>query len=88
MGPIGYANGMKGKLIAAARALLGWSQQELATRAGVSRQTLVSLERDSGNPTRSSETAVVNVLLAEGIEFEETPTRISAALVKRRSSDA
>ena len=83
MSIIGYANGMKGKLIAAARALLGWSQQELALRAGVSRQTLVNLERDSGNPTRSSETAVVNTLVSEGREFEEAPGRISAALVKR-----
>lgn len=72
---IAYTNGMRGKLIAAARALLGISQGDLAKRAGISRQTLVNLERDSGNPTRNSERAVVKALESCGVEFEETASR-------------
>lgn len=81
----GYAEGMQGKLISAARALLGWSQERLAEQADVSRQTLVSLERDTGNPTRTSERAVVAALEAEGIAFEESPSRIGVFL--NRKSD-
>jgi DNA-binding XRE family transcriptional regulator len=80
----GYAESMQGKLISAARALLGWSQEHLAQQADVSRQTLVSLERDTGNPTRTSERAVVAALEAEGVSFEESPHRIGVFL-KRKS---
>ncbi len=66
---------MRGKLITAARALLGLSQGDLAKRAGISRQTLVNMERDSGNPTRNSERAVVAALETLGVEFEETANR-------------
>jgi putative transcriptional regulator len=33
------------------RAAKGWTQQELADRAGVSRQTIISLERGRYNPS-------------------------------------
>ena len=42
----------------AARALLGWSQNDLASKAGVSRCTVAELERGK-HPTRST----VNMLM-------------------------
>lgn len=78
-----YGSGMQGKLITAARALLGLSQTELATRADISRATLVNLEKDTGNPTRNSEKAVLDYLKGEGIQFEETADRIGVLLVRR-----
>jgi putative transcriptional regulator len=37
--------------MAARRAELGWSQAELATRLGVSRQTVISIERGRFDPS-------------------------------------
>ncbi|ARU51843.1 putative transcriptional regulator [Cellulosimicrobium cellulans] len=37
--------------MAARRAGLGWSQAELATRLGVSRQTVISIERGRFDPS-------------------------------------
>jgi transcriptional regulator with XRE-family HTH domain len=76
-----YADGMQGKLIAAARSLLGWGQVELARRAEISQPTLRALENETGNPTRASEQKVLTVLRAKGIQFEEAPGRISVSLV-------
>jgi DNA-binding XRE family transcriptional regulator len=39
-----------GTQIRAARVLLGWSQLDLCQRSGVSRATLVAIERGTGNP--------------------------------------
>lgn len=77
-----YPLDMQGKLIAAARILLGMTQEELTKRSGISRQTLVSLERDSGNPTKGSEKKVIDVLASEGISFEDTPARLGLFLRK------
>jgi len=79
-----YVKGMEGKLITAARALLGWSQDDLAKRAKVSRPTLAGIEREDGNPKRATERAVVSALEAEGIAFEESPDRVGVFL-KRKS---
>ena len=86
MAVIGYANEMQGRLIAAARSLLGWSQDELARRANIARKTLVGIERESGNPKRASERAVVEILEAEGVRFEETSERITVSLIRRPRS--
>ncbi|WP_426311805.1 helix-turn-helix transcriptional regulator [Cellulosimicrobium sp. E-16] len=37
--------------MAARRAVLGWSQAELASRLGVSRQTVISIERGRFDPS-------------------------------------
>jgi DNA-binding XRE family transcriptional regulator len=81
---LGYIEGMQGKLITAARALLGMSQRELSEKAKVSRPTLVSLEGDKGNPTRNSERDVIAALEAAGIVFEETGERIGVYLKRSR----
>ena len=42
---------MKNLRLKAARAALDLSQQELAERVGVSRQTIIAIENDKYNPT-------------------------------------
>jgi predicted transcriptional regulator len=55
--------------IRAARALLGWSQQELADKAIISLNALTRLERGSVDSRLSTLTAVHKALLKAGIEF-------------------
>src|SRR5713101_1334719 len=55
--------------IRAARALLGWSQQQLADKAIVSVNALARLERGEVDPRLSTLMAVHKALTAAGIEF-------------------
>ncbi|WP_270933304.1 helix-turn-helix domain-containing protein [Falsiroseomonas oryzae] len=53
----------------AARALLGWSQRELAERAVMARATVAEAERDGGRISRMMLQALVDTLQKEGITF-------------------
>jgi transcriptional regulator with XRE-family HTH domain len=55
----------------AARGLLDWSQQELATRAGVGIVTIRQLEGDSQRPRRSTAAVVRAAFEAAGVDFIE-----------------
>ncbi|RUW52638.1 XRE family transcriptional regulator [Mesorhizobium sp. M1A.F.Ca.ET.072.01.1.1] len=57
--------------IKAARALLGWSQGDLAERSAVSEPTIARLEAEDGPLGGRPETAtkIINALVAAGIEF-------------------
>jgi predicted transcriptional regulator len=55
--------------IRAARALLGWSQVELALKAGVHKNALARLEAARTDPRMSTYDAVVKALEAHGIVF-------------------
>lgn len=55
--------------IRAARALLGWSQQELADKAIVSLNAVTRLERGEVDPRLSTITAVQKALTKAGVEF-------------------
>jgi predicted transcriptional regulator len=55
--------------VKAARALLGWSQQELADRAVVSKGTIASLELGKADTRMSTLTAIQKALNRGGIEF-------------------
>jgi predicted transcriptional regulator len=55
--------------IRAARALLGWSQQQLADSAIISLNALIRLERDQVDSRLSTLNAVVRALTKAGIEF-------------------
>lgn len=55
--------------IRAARALLGWSQQQLADRAIVSVNAVARLERGSVDPRLSTLDAVRKALSRGGVEF-------------------
>ena len=53
---------------AAARALLGWSQAQLADNAGVSRQTVVGFESGRRNPNQASMDGMLAALIGSGME--------------------
>ena len=65
----GYTTGMEGRQIRAARALLGWSQADLCAAANISRPTLNDLENETGDPRRSSMTAVESAFRKHGVIF-------------------
>jgi transcriptional regulator with XRE-family HTH domain len=53
----------------AARALLNWSQAELAERASVAKQTLADFERGARSPYPRTLADIKKALEVEGIEF-------------------
>ncbi len=55
--------------IRAARALLGWSQQQLADKAIVSLNAVTRLERAEVDPRLSTVTAVEKAITKAGVEF-------------------
>jgi predicted transcriptional regulator len=55
--------------IRAARALVGWSQQQLADKAIVSLNALARLERGEVDPRMSTLMAVHKALTEAGVEF-------------------
>ncbi|MDQ0507345.1 helix-turn-helix domain-containing protein [Xanthobacter agilis] len=71
---------VNGAQIRAARALLGWDQQELAQRAQVAVRTLSSFEDGSRSPRERVRAAIVEALQKEGIEFIESDRRIGVTL--------
>ena len=58
-----------GSQIRAARVLLRWSQIELCRRSGVSRDTLVKIERGEGNPQLATTEKLVRALEDGGLEM-------------------
>ncbi|MHC2109123.1 helix-turn-helix transcriptional regulator [Methylobacterium sp. CM6246] len=58
--------------IRAARAMLGWTQEELAARSGISKRSILSLEIEETIPKEETKTRVVRSLEAAGIEFRRT----------------
>ncbi|WP_245458423.1 MULTISPECIES: helix-turn-helix transcriptional regulator [unclassified Mesorhizobium] len=68
-----------------ARAMLGWSQAELAESANVSRATVVDFERGLRVPHRNNLGAIREALEAAGIEFiPENGGGAGVRLAKRR----
>lgn len=55
--------------IRAARALLNWSQKQLAHAAGLSYNTLNNIERDTANPRPESLKSLKDVMEHAGVEF-------------------
>ncbi|WP_245456932.1 MULTISPECIES: helix-turn-helix transcriptional regulator [unclassified Mesorhizobium] len=51
-----------------ARAMLGWSQDDLARAANVARQTIADFERGARSPIANNILAIVNALERAGIE--------------------
>jgi transcriptional regulator with XRE-family HTH domain len=60
---------MSPELCRAARGLLGWSQQDLATRAQVARKTVAGFELSQVTPHRRTLRDVVTALEAAGVGF-------------------
>lgn len=61
--------------IRAARALLGWSQQDLADKAVVSLNAITRLEKEQVDPRMSTVTAVQRALSKAGVEFIAADTK-------------
>ena len=49
--------------------MLGWSQEELATAAGVSVRTLISFEKGERSPQSRNVAAIRAALESAGVEF-------------------
>lgn len=56
--------------IRGARAVLGWSQSELASRAGLSQPSIHRIERGTGDLKHSSVVALEKLFVTVGITFE------------------
>ncbi|NOG73676.1 helix-turn-helix transcriptional regulator [Roseicella sp. DB1501] len=71
----------------AARALAGWSQENLAAAAGVSLSTVQGLEGGVRDTKFSRVVAIVEALRRHGVEFAQSSERfIGGALVVRGSA--
>jgi DNA-binding XRE family transcriptional regulator len=60
----------------AARALLAWTQEDLAHAAGVCRSTVREFEKGHHELQRASEDAITDALKAQGIQFIHGPQDI------------
>jgi len=58
-----------GKQIAAARQLLGWSQADLANKSGVSKPSIIRLEKDLMSVKDDIRKSIENAMTDSGIEF-------------------
>jgi len=75
-----------GAQIRAARALLGWSQQQLAAKAIISETALLKLETGQADTRTSTLIKVRRALEDAGVEFVNRPDgRIDVLFVERRS---
>lgn len=60
----------------AARALLGWSQPDLAEASGLTRESIAHFERGARTPYPNNLAALRTALEVAGVEFlDETPTK-------------
>lgn len=59
----------------AARALLNWSQPQLAQKCGIHVQTISNFEHETGTPTQRTLNKIVHILTLNGIEFIEDGVR-------------
>lgn len=69
----GYATFMiSARQIRAARALAGWTQEELAIKAGISAAALNNLERGATDPRSSTLVAIQKAFTEAGVVFLDT----------------
>jgi transcriptional regulator with XRE-family HTH domain len=74
--------------IRAARALLGWSQRDLAERSNVSERTVKSYEMGKSNPVRSTLIAWRNTFAAADVIFLDDDNGHGAGVRFRRPQKA
>jgi transcriptional regulator with XRE-family HTH domain len=55
------------------RALLGWSQADLAERAGMTQRAIHKLEQGDTEPRRATVLVIEAIWQAEGVGFEDLP---------------
>jgi len=73
-----------GKQIIAARALLGWSQQELADRAGIGVSTVQSFEKGDRDTRTENKEAIIDTLEKAGIDFSSGGVRPKSSSITIR----
>ena len=69
----------------AARAWLGWSQVELAERAGIATNTVQAFERGHRTLTRNNIAALRRAIEAEGIELLFDEADAAAGIVRKNA---
>src|SRR5277367_4877107 len=60
-----------GRQIQAARALLGWEATDLATKSGLSRETISKIENSHVQPHEKTLTSIFRAFNENGIEFTD-----------------
>jgi transcriptional regulator with XRE-family HTH domain len=70
-------------VIRAARTALGWSQEELAKRASVSKPTIARIEMSGISPRADTLNTLMQVFKAQGVEVEMGDSEV---LIKYKSS--
>lgn len=70
----------------AARALAGWSQEDLAAAAGVSLSTVRGLEGGSRDTRFSSVVAIIEALRRRGVELAQSSERFMGGVLVVRGS--
>lgn len=71
------------KQIKAARALLGWSQNDLARKARLAKQTIFRLEnQDSLNANMKTIALITSVLNEQGVVFIQKDNELGVVLVE------
>lgn len=71
---------MDGRLVKAARAALGWSQNDLCKHSGMSGATVTDIENGTGDPRRSSVDAVEAAFRKAGVVFTDDGTRVGLTI--------
>jgi transcriptional regulator with XRE-family HTH domain len=68
-------------LVRTSRALLDWTQPDLAKAAGIALATLKRFEKDYRVPTDQTLAKIINVLKKAGVEFHHDGKRLVSVLV-------
>jgi DNA-binding XRE family transcriptional regulator len=66
-------------MVRAARALLGWSQTDLAHAAGLKLQTIARFEIGEQTPLLTTMSHMIAALEAAGVRFTETGVNLGSA---------
>ncbi|QJE74304.1 helix-turn-helix transcriptional regulator [Aerophototrophica crusticola] len=72
-----------GRQCKAARALLGWDQEELARRSGVARPTITNFENGKRVPISATLNQIVRSFMSNGIEFVSSTDEQSKGVILR-----
>jgi predicted transcriptional regulator len=59
--------------VRAARAVLGWSQTELARRTAVTQRAIYCIERNTVQPRMQTEERIIEAFTKAGLRFEPLP---------------
>ena len=60
-----------------ARAMLGWTSDDLARRSKIHRRTIRKIEKGEADPQRLTLARIVAALVAGGVEFQDGGVRLA-----------